>query len=436
MPKSEIDYSNTIIYKISCKNPHVNDVYIGYTTNFVQRKYLHKRFCINNKYLENNTCSHLYATIINNGGWNNWNMEKIITLNCKDHYEAIQKEQEYIISLSATLNDTTKPIINTNLFNIDNANDETKLSFHCNKCKITFISEKLFTLHKNKHNFASENQKFAFICEICDYNTSKKSSYDKHLTTTKHLNGKQLPEKLPKSCSKVAQNFECKCGKKYKYDSGFCRHKQKCTHGVSIPTTDDKELITMLLKQNNELLTLIKNGTTTTNITQTNSHNKTFNLQFFLNEQCKDALNISDFVTSIKPQLIDLEKTGRLGYVEGVSRIINKNLNELDTFMRPIHCSDLKRNTLYIKDDNQWQKENENNPILTKAIKYVANENIKQISEWKKVHPDCTDSDSKQNTLYLNIVSNAMSGGTREEQSNNYNKIISNIAKEVVIDKT
>ena len=159
-------------------------------------------------------------------------------------------------------------------------------------------------------------------------------------------------------------------------------------------------------------------------------------MQFFLNEQCKDALNISDFVTSIKPQLIDLEKTGRLGYVEGVSRIINKNLNELDTFMRPIHCSDLKRNTLYIKDDNQWQKENENNPILTKAIKYVANENIKQISEWKKVHPDCTDSDSKQNTLYLNIVSNAMSGGTREEQSNNYNKIISNIAKEVVIDKT
>jgi hypothetical protein len=436
MPKTEIDYSNTIIYKITCKSPHVNDVYIGYTTNFVQRKYLHKSCCINNKYLAHDTCRKLYTTILNNGGWTNWDMEKIITLNCKDHYEAIQKEQEYIISLSATLNDTTIPIINTNLDSVTNDGNEKTLSFHCNKCNLTFVTEKIFILHKNKHKFAAEKQKSVFICKICDYNTCKKSSYDKHLTTNKHLNGKQLPEKLLKGCPKVAQNFECKCGKKYKYDSGFCRHKQKCTHGVCIPTTDDKELITMLLKQNNELLTLIKNGATTTNITQTNSNNKTFNLQFFLNEQCKDALNISDFVTSIKPQLIDLEKTGRLGYVEGVSRIINKNLNELDTFMRPIHCSDLKRNTLYIKDDNQWQKENENNPILTKAIKYVANENIKQISEWKKVHPDCTDSESKQNTLYLNIVSNAMSGGTREEQTNNYNKIISNIAKEVVIDKS
>jgi hypothetical protein len=130
-----------------------------------------------------------------------------------------------------------------------------------------------------------------------------------------------------------------------------------------------------------------------------------------------------------------LETTGRRGYVEGVSRIINKNLKELDMFKRPIHCSDLKRETLYIKNDNEWKKENDDKPLLTKAIKQVANENIRQIGEWKKEHPDCTDSNSRQNDLYLQIVSNAMSGGTSEEQSKNYEKIISNIAKEVVIDK-
>jgi hypothetical protein len=133
--------------------------------------------------------------------------------------------------------------------------------------------------------------------------------------------------------------------------------------------------------------------------------------------------------------LEDLETTGRLGYVEGVSRIINKNLNELDQTKRPIHCSDAKREVLYIKNDDQWVKENETKPILTKAIKQIANENIKQISEWRKKHPDCTDSDSRKNDMYLNIVSNSMSGTTVEEQSSNYEKIITKVAKEVVIEK-
>jgi hypothetical protein len=165
------------------------------------------------------------------------------------------------------------------------------------------------------------------------------------------------------------------------------------------------------------------------------SHNKTFNLQVFLNEQCKDALNIGEFVEQIKIQLSDLETTGRLGYVEGVTRIINKNLNDLDQSKRPIHCSDVKREVLYIKNDDQWVKENESKPILTKAIKQIANENIKQIGEWKKKYPDCTDSDSRKNDMYLNIVSNAMSGCTVEEQSTNYEKIITKVAKEVVIEK-
>jgi hypothetical protein len=194
----------------------------------------------------------------------------------------------------------------------------------------------------------------------------------------------------------------------------------------------------MMMEQQKQILEVCKNGTNNNNNNNnntTNSHNKTFNLQFFLNEECKDALNISEFVSSIKIQLEDLETTGQLGYVEGVSNIINRNLNDLDQTKRPIHCSDAKREVLYIKNDDQWIKENETKPILTKAIKQIANENIKQISEWRKKYPDCTKSESRKNDQYLNIVSNAMSGITTEEQLSNYEKIISRVAKEVVIEK-
>ena len=146
-------------------------------------------------------------------------------------------------------------------------------------------------------------------------------------------------------------------------------------------------------------------------------------------------MNISDFVSSIKLNLEDLENTGKQGYIKGISDIIVKNLNNLEQCFRPIHCSDMKREVLYIKENNKWEKETEDNPILTKAIKLVANENIKQIKYWRDKNPDCTDSTSKKNNMYLKIVSNSMNGLTKEEGEKNINKIISNVAKEVIIDK-
>jgi hypothetical protein len=146
-------------------------------------------------------------------------------------------------------------------------------------------------------------------------------------------------------------------------------------------------------------------------------------------------MNITDFVSSIQMNLDDLENTGRSGYIEGISNIILKNLNKLEQHLRPLHCSDIKREVLYIKDNNEWLKENENKPVLTKAIKTIANENIKQISKWKDNYPDCIKSDSKKNDLYLKIVSNSMNGLTKEEADNNINKIISNLAKKVIIEK-
>jgi hypothetical protein len=237
------------------------------------------------------------------------------------------------------------------------------------------------------------------------------------------------------------------------------KHKKKCQYNKknedlnenqnenlneNIPNKNEQSnkdnLIEYLIKENSEfktlILELIKKDSISNNINSTiNSHNKTFNLQFFLNEQCKDALNIGEFVDSIKLQLTDLENTGRMGYVEGVSKILIKNLNELDVIKRPIHCSDLKREVLYIKDNDQWTKEDDNKQVIKKAIKDVANKNIRQITEWTSLNPDCKHSDSKKNNQYLNIVMNSMSGGTNEEQNSNIDKIIKNITKTVIIEK-
>ena len=155
----------------------------------------------------------------------------------------------------------------------------------------------------------------------------------------------------------------------------------------------------------------------------------------FLNEKCKDAININDFINNIKMQLTDLENFGDFGYVEGVSRVLIKNLKELDMYSRPIHCSDLKREVLYIKDNNEWTKETDDKPLLKNMIKQVANKNIKQIQTWKAEYPDCIHSDSKKNDQYMNIVMNSMSGGTSEEQQNNLSQIVKNVTKAVVIDK-
>jgi hypothetical protein len=289
---------------------------------------------------------------------------------------------------------------------------------------------------------------FKFYCEKCDYGTCKKSSFTNHNESKRHKN-KELATIstifMPKLCSKI---YICDlCDKNFNDRTGLWRHKKKCNKQIEdddyyegINIKDKDALVLHLLKQNGELqkslIEMSKDKSITNNTNNTNnSHNTTnnaFNLQFFLNETCKDALNIQDFVSSIKLSLDDLENTGRQGYIEGISNIILKNLNRLEHYDRPIHCSDQKREVLYIKNDNQWIKESEDKPILTKAIKTIANENIKP---WREQNPDCTDSDSKKNSLYLKIVSNSMCGSDKKECDNNLNKIISNVAKETIIQK-
>ena len=288
----------------------------------------------------------------------------------------------------------------------------------------------------------SEKSHNDFICEKCDYKCCRKSDYNKHLTTTKHKNNdEQLHQTLKK--------YTCSCGKEYSFRQGLYLHKKKCNENEKNivsenndnPQTSEiqelKEFMKYLMKENSELKNMmfdvIKNGThNTTN--NTNSHNKTFNLNVFLNETCKDAMNIMDFVDSIKLQLTDLEKVGKIGYVEGISNIIVKNLNSLDETKRPVHCTDSKREVMYIKDEDKWEKENETKQKLRKAIKHVAHKNSKMLKEFKTKYPDCEKSESKFSDQYNKLIVEAM-GGKGNNDLEKEDKIIKNIAKEVIINK-
>jgi hypothetical protein len=192
----------------------------------------------------------------------------------------------------------------------------------------------------------------------------------------------------------------------------------------------------MMIEQQNMMMKVIENGTNnTTNITNThtNSHNKAFNLNFFLNETCKDAMNITDFVDSIKLQLADLEGVGELGYVEGISNIIIKNLKGLDVTQRPVHCTDKKRETMYIKDEDKWEKDEEKKK-LHKVVRKITCKNQNLIPTFKEKHPDCNTYHSKFSDQYNKIIIESM-GGKGDNDYEKEEKIIKNISKQVFIDK-
>jgi len=294
-----------------------------------------------------------------------------------------------------------------------------------------------------------------YTCTFCDFACFKKSNYDVHLLTRKHKkreNGNQMEtletnndiQKMPKM-PKMPNGYRCDfCSKEYKNKSGLWKHNKKCQDKNEEPK--DVELIGKLIQQNMDLVsqnqefkqmmieqnkTIIElaNKTTIVNNNNTTNNNK-FNLNIFLNEKCKDALNIMDFVNSLQLQLEDLEETGRLGYVQGISRIFINGLKQLDVCKRPIHCSDMKRETLYVKDNDAWEKEDEDKKKITRAIRHVSIRNAKQIGDWTKENKGYNDSASKKSDKYLKLVSEA-NGGEPEE----INKIIKSISTKVTIDK-
>jgi hypothetical protein len=284
-----------------------------------------------------------------------------------------------------------------------------------------------------------------FICKICDFTCCKKSNWVAHTSTHKHKRlilanfGKQ------EKCHTIAN--QCLCGKIYKHTSSLCKHKKACSFTNDIKSdeehnnADDKGLIYKLLQQNNDLqnqiVEICKNNSSIVNnniITNTNSNNKTFNMNVFLNEHCKDAMNISEFVDSIQLGFADLVNVGKVGYVEGISGIIIKKLNELDIYKRPMHCGDEKRHSMYIKEDGKWEKQPDDNNRIRRLIKQVAFKNTKNTVLFKEKYPDCGTSASKYSDQYNKIVMESFGGrGASDEEKEN--KIVRMIAKAVYIDK-
>jgi hypothetical protein len=303
----------------------------------------------------------------------------------------------------------------------------------------------------------SKNEQYEYMCVECDYNCCKRFNWDRHILTSKHIKSTNV-NKIATKNEQNEQNeqikeFTCEnCNKKYKDRSGLWRHKQKCksTSDYKSETEEDtktheitdKELMMAIVKDSSELknmiMKVIENGINNNNnnnntTTHTNSHNKAFNLNFFLNETCKDAMNIMDFVDSIKLQLSDLEGVGELGYVEGISNIIVKNLKELDVTQRPVHCTDKKRETMYIKDENKWEKDEERLK-LHKVIRKVTCKNQNLIPKFKEIHPDYNKYHSKFSDQYNKIIVESM-GGPGDNDFEKEEKIIKNISKQVFIEK-
>jgi hypothetical protein len=300
-----------------------------------------------------------------------------------------------------------------------------------------------------------------FNCECCDYVCSKNSEYIRHLLTKKHIGNASGNNKIT--------IIKCKfCNKIYKSKKGLWGHNKICLNVTNITENkiiqdehmsdesiskasiidtsnnviqllinenkDFKNMIIELVKSNTELqkqmidvCQKIQPGNTVIN---TNSHNKTFNLQVFLNEECKDAMNMSDFINSIEIKISDLVNIGKLGYVEGMSNIIIKQLNDTDINKRPVHCSDAKRETLYVKEENKWEKETQETKQMLNAVRGVNKKNYQILNTWKETHPKCMDSKSNQSDEYMKVVSKVMDGDVE-----NINKVIKKVAKEVVIDK-
>ena len=312
-----------------------------------------------------------------------------------------------------------------------------------------------------------------YNCISCDYHTSNKKDFEKHNFTLKHINGHRKSQS-PNDDGVLGQHvfgqhvfgqqnvlgqqvygnqvYSCPCGKQFVTNSGLWKHTKKCNplEEVKSPPKSDSvaglssELIVELVKQNQEFkqllveqnAKLIELSSKPTYVNSNNNNKTKFNLNFFLNEQCKDALNITDFVNSLKLTLADLENTGKHGFVNGISEIFIRGLKELDVYKRPIHCSDLKRETIYVKDQNVWEKENEEKIKLYKSIQQIASKNINQIPLWMVEHPKYSDYYSKQNDEYLKIVNESMGAGDDEENCRYYSKIVKNVSKEVVIDST
>ena len=457
MPKTEIDYTNTIFYKIQCNNPVVKDVYIGHTTNFVQRKHAHKRSCTHEK-SANHNCK-VYNIIRQYGGWNNWKMEIIAFHECADHYAARKIEQKYFEEYKATLN-SIEPLPKPKV----TPPKETRIKPerkqpHCEKCNVYFSTATAHDIHNrtNKHikmvatnikKTTNDSSKLSakFVCEKCDYKCCRKGDYNKHLGSVKHNTT---------NTTNIQQSYSCDCGKIYNHRASLYNHKKSCTYTPpSLPLPPENTitytvepiepnsaelmvLVKELMKQNMELQNTMKemiphlgnnNNTNTTNV-----NGPTFNVQFFLDNDCKNAQSIQEFVKSIEFNQEHLVSMTKDGYVDTISNILIEALNKMDVTDRPLHCTDLKRETVYIKDKESWNKSTADAPLMNRVISCMEKGCVIQVKNYVDQTPESTELDTPEYQFYHKAHWNTLGAG--EDASKLNKKIYKKVLPQVKLDK-
>jgi len=323
--------------------------------------------------------------------------------------------------------------------------------FSCESCQFTCVKLSEWSRHiaTRKHLAKGPEKRQEYVCTKCNITCCKLSKWSRHILTAKHLNDNKTPMS--------EKRFACsKCKKEYKSQSSVKYHESKCTHvetqyvsiidrlinenaelrnlivvqTKTVSETMNKTIETIML-QNNESMNKIIETCKPVNNTINQTNNK-FNINVFLNETCKNAMNFSDFVNNIQITYEDLENNARLGFVNGISKIFLDNLNQLDISERPIHCTDVKRETMYIRDDNTWKKQTDDQ-ILQKAIQAVSYKSMGKLAKWKEENPDYTNADSEFSQRCLVIQKNTLAGSERGVY---YPKVIHALARETVVEKT
>lgn len=275
-----------------------------------------------------------------------------------------------------------------------------------------------------------------YECDKCKYKTHRLIDYNRHISSYRHNN---------ENYNFTDNKYECVCGNKYKFMSGLSRHKKNCLkYSESINNRNLMQLVLMQSQQTQQLINQMAGqygfnpqqlNLNTQNINTQNINNH-FCLNIFLNETCKNAMSLDEFVDSIEVTAQDVERMEHLDYVSGITKLIVDKLTELTIINRPMHCTDSKRETVYVKVDTNWEKmSGEFKDRIVDAVKKVAHKNLKAISLWTEQNPEWSDSNSRINDKYLKIVLNSMSGSTEEEQLSNINKIVKNVIREVIIHK-
>jgi hypothetical protein len=278
--------------------------------------------------------------------------------------------------------------------------------------------------------------KFKFNCDACGFYTNNNYDYKRHVKTKKH----EKSTENAKITTKVqpVETFTCECGKSYKDRTGLWRHKKKCEIAEQIIENEEETIEddNLNIKQNGDLqkqiIDLSKESKQVTNITNQTNH---FNLNLFLNDQCKNALNLIDFVNGLQISLQDLEQTGKLGYVDGISRIFVNALKDLDITERPIHCTDIKRETVYVKDKDRWEIDDKDKSKLKNSIRVIEEKNLHLLPEWQEENPNFRELDTQENQDFIQISINSLGGPCEEEVNKQQDKVLKNVIKEVAIEK-